>query len=84
MHAMAAAALAATLGSGTAEHALVAKLRRYQDFHAVTAHCKRHTAREQRCTWSGRRPDGRWHGRAVVRRLKGGAIDVRITSARRG
>lgn len=77
------AAGATSLSSRAARHALVTKLQRYQDFHAVTASCRRHSAREQRCAWSGRRPDGAWRGRAVVRRLAGGSIDVRITSARR-
>ena len=79
-----AAAATAPLGTRTAQQALVRKLERYQSFRSASAHCRRQTAREQRCTWAGRRPDGRWHGRAVVRRIKGGSLDVRITSARRG
>ena len=78
-------AAAAAVSSRTAERALVHRLERYQGFHAARADCRRHSASEQRCTWHGRRADGsRWHGRAVVRRLKGGSLDVRITSARRG
>jgi hypothetical protein len=74
-----------TLSSRTAERALTHRLERYQGFHQATSSCRRHTAREQRCGWHGRRADGqRWHGRATVRRLKGGTIDVRITSAARG
>jgi hypothetical protein len=83
MRALILIAATASLGSGTAERALVRKLERYQSFRSAHATCSRHTAREQRCTWRGRRPDGEWRGRAVVRRLKGGAIDVRITSAGR-
>ena len=79
-----AASAASSLSTRTADRALVAKLERYQAFRSVTPHCRRHSRREQRCTWSGRRPDGRWHGRAVVRRLGGGSIDVRITAAHRG
>lgn len=78
-----AAAATAPLGARTARRALVRKLERYQSFRSASAHCRRETAREQRCSWSGRRPDGIWHGRAVVRRLRGGSLDVRITSARR-
>ena len=73
------------VSSRTAERALVHRLERYQGFHAARADCRRHSASEQRCTWHGRRADAsRWHGRAVVRRLKGGGLDVRITSAKRG
>ena len=79
------AAGAARVSSRTAERALVHRLERYQGFHSAHADCRRHTATEQRCTWHGRRAGtGRWHGRAVVRRLTGGSLDVRITSAQRG
>ena len=78
------AAASGGVTSRTAERALIHRLERYQGFHAARADCRRHSASEQRCTWHGRRADGsRWHGRAVVRRLKGGSLDVRITSARR-
>lgn len=77
------AAATSTLTTRTAQRALVHKLERYQSFRSVHARCRRHSPREQRCTWSGRRPDGPWRGRAVVRRLRGGSVDVRITSARR-
>jgi hypothetical protein len=74
-----------SLSSRTAERALTHRLERYQGFHQANGSCRRRTAREQRCSWHGRRADGqRWHGRATVRRLKGGTIDVRITSAVRG
>lgn len=77
------AGASSTLSGTTAERALVHKLERYQSFRSVHAHCRRHSPREQRCTWTGQRPDGAWRGRAVVRRLRGGSVDVRITSARR-
>src|SRR4051812_12252377 len=49
------AAGAAGVSSRTAQRALVHRLERYQGFHAAHADCRRHTAREQRCTWHGRR-----------------------------
>jgi len=73
-----------TLSARTAERALTQRLARYQGFRTVHADCRRRTSREQRCTWNGRRAGHRWHGRAVVRRLKGGSVDVRITAAQQG
>jgi hypothetical protein len=76
-----AAADAATLSRGTAERALQRRLERYQGFTSVHATCRASTSTTQRCTWRGRRSGGSWRGRAVVRRLAGGSLDVRITSA---
>jgi len=74
---------ASTLSSGTAERAVTHRLERYQAFREAHATCHRRTRREQGCTWRGRRAGAAWRGTARVRRLAGGGLDVRITSARR-
>jgi hypothetical protein len=74
----------AALSARSAERAVRARLVRYEGFRSVSADCRRTSASVRHCTWHGRRPDGRWHGRATVRRLQGGTLDVRISSARRG
>ena len=74
----------AALSTRSAERAVRTQLERYEGMRSVSAGCRRVSSSLQRCRWHGRRPDGRWHGNATVRRVRGGTLDVRITSARKG